>query len=217
MSSRYNSADIEVLSGLDPVKRRPGMYTDTSRPNHLAQEVVDNSIDEALAGHARTVEVTIYTDGSCEVSDDGRIGVVRDSNRQTARLGETSLQWLVVPTKVWCRQHDALVVDDARTAHADPNHRHASESDEVGQQCLGRDDCGLPLGLRDIDLGTSDHRSVKVGDDTDERPRGREIQTDEVAALTVDVEHRCGLARPRRGTSSEFDDEALLDEVADEI
>ena len=72
MSARYNAADIEVLSGLDPVKRRPGMYTDTSRPNHLAQEVVDNSVDEALAGHARTVEVTLFEDGSCEVSDDGR-------------------------------------------------------------------------------------------------------------------------------------------------
>ncbi len=72
MNSRYNAADIEVLSGLDPVKRRPGMYTDTTRPNHLAQEVVDNSIDEALAGHAKTIEVTLYSDGSCEVSDDGR-------------------------------------------------------------------------------------------------------------------------------------------------
>ncbi len=72
MSSRYNAADIEVLSGLDPVKRRPGMYTDTSRPNHLAQEVIDNAVDEALAGHARTVEVTLFRDGSCEVSDDGR-------------------------------------------------------------------------------------------------------------------------------------------------
>ena len=72
MSSRYNSADIEVLSGLDPVKRRPGMYTDTTRPNHLAQEVVDNSVDEALAGHAKTVEVSLYEDGSCEVADDGR-------------------------------------------------------------------------------------------------------------------------------------------------
>jgi len=72
MNSRYNAADIEVLSGLDPVKRRPGMYTDTTRPNHLAQEVVDNSIDEALAGHAKTVEVTLYANGSCEVSDDGR-------------------------------------------------------------------------------------------------------------------------------------------------
>src|SRR5690606_11048713 len=69
--SRYNAADNEVLSGLDPVKRRPGMYTDTSRPNHLAQEVIDNAVDEALAGHARTVEVTLYRDGSCEVSDDG--------------------------------------------------------------------------------------------------------------------------------------------------
>jgi len=60
MSSRYNAADIEVLSGLDPVKRRPGMYTDTSRPNHLAQEVIDNAVDEALAGHARTIEVSLY-------------------------------------------------------------------------------------------------------------------------------------------------------------
>jgi topoisomerase-4 subunit B len=72
MSSRYNAADIEVLSGLDPVKRRPGMYTDTTRPNHLAQEVIDNAVDEALAGHARTVEVTLFADGSCEVNDDGR-------------------------------------------------------------------------------------------------------------------------------------------------
>ena len=72
MSSRYDAADIEVLSGLDPVKRRPGMYTDTARPNHLAQEVIDNAVDEALAGHARAISVTLYRDGSCEVSDDGR-------------------------------------------------------------------------------------------------------------------------------------------------
>ena len=72
MSSRYSAADIEVLSGLDPVKRRPGMYTDTSRPNHLVQEVVDNSVDEALAGHAGTIEVTLHADGSVSVSDDGR-------------------------------------------------------------------------------------------------------------------------------------------------
>lgn len=72
MSSRYNAADIEVLSGLDPVKRRPGMYTDTSRPNHLAQEVIDNSVDEALAGHAKTIEVITHADGSVSVSDDGR-------------------------------------------------------------------------------------------------------------------------------------------------
>ncbi|MGY3039141.1 topoisomerase-4 subunit B [Rhodanobacter sp. TND4EL1] len=72
MSSRYNAADIEVLSGLDPVKRRPGMYTDTSRPNHLVQEVVDNSVDEALAGHAKTIEVVLHDDGSVSVSDDGR-------------------------------------------------------------------------------------------------------------------------------------------------
>ncbi|HEY0309687.1 MAG TPA: DNA topoisomerase IV subunit B [Luteimonas sp.] len=72
MSSRYDAADIEVLSGLDPVRRRPGMYTDTARPNHLAQEVIDNSVDEALAGHAREIEVVLRADGSCEVSDDGR-------------------------------------------------------------------------------------------------------------------------------------------------
>ncbi len=72
MSSRYNAADIEVLSGLDPVKRRPGMYTDTTRPKHLAQEVIDNAVDEALAGHATHIEVIVHTDGSVEVSDDGR-------------------------------------------------------------------------------------------------------------------------------------------------
>jgi topoisomerase-4 subunit B len=72
MSSRYDAADIEVLSGLDPVKRRPGMYTDTARPNHLAQEVVDNSVDEALAGHAKQIDVVLHADGSCSVADDGR-------------------------------------------------------------------------------------------------------------------------------------------------
>jgi len=72
MSSRYNAADIEVLSGLEPVKRRPGMYTDTSRPNHLVQEVVDNSVDEALSGHASAIDVIVHADGSIEVSDDGR-------------------------------------------------------------------------------------------------------------------------------------------------
>ena len=72
MNTRYDAADIEVLSGLDPVKRRPGMYTDTTRPNHLAQEVIDNSVDEALAGHAKTIDVTLHADGSVEVTDDGR-------------------------------------------------------------------------------------------------------------------------------------------------
>ncbi|MGC3980296.1 MAG: DNA topoisomerase IV subunit B [Steroidobacteraceae bacterium] len=72
MAQSYNAADIEVLSGLDPVRRRPGMYTDTSRPNHLAHEVIDNSVDEALAGHAKKIQVTVYKDGSLEVVDDGR-------------------------------------------------------------------------------------------------------------------------------------------------
>ncbi|EGG99282.1 Topoisomerase IV subunit B [gamma proteobacterium IMCC2047] len=68
----YNADSIEVLSGLDPVKRRPGMYTETTRPNHLAQEVIDNSIDEAMAGFARRVDVELHNDGSLSVSDDGR-------------------------------------------------------------------------------------------------------------------------------------------------
>lgn len=70
--SSYNAEDIEVLSGLEPVRRRPGMYTDTMRPNHLAQEVIDNSVDEALAGHAKSVEVILHKDQSVEVIDDGR-------------------------------------------------------------------------------------------------------------------------------------------------
>lgn len=68
----YTAEAIEVLSGLDPVRRRPGMYTDTSRPNHLAHEVVDNSVDEAIAGHAKFIDVTLHTDDSLEVVDDGR-------------------------------------------------------------------------------------------------------------------------------------------------
>jgi len=72
MAQSYTASDIEVLSGLDPVRRRPGMYTDTSRPNHLAHEVIDNSVDEALSGHAKRIDVVLYKDGSLEVADDGR-------------------------------------------------------------------------------------------------------------------------------------------------
>jgi topoisomerase-4 subunit B len=72
MSTAYDAAAIEVLSGLDPVRKRPGMYTDTTRPNHLAQEVIDNSVDEAMAGHATRLDVTVYKDGSLEVRDNGR-------------------------------------------------------------------------------------------------------------------------------------------------
>ena len=72
MSTQYNSDAIEVLNGLDPVKRRPGMYTDTTRPNHLSQEVIDNSVDEALGGHASSIKVILHEDQSLEVVDDGR-------------------------------------------------------------------------------------------------------------------------------------------------
>lgn len=69
---KYNAESIEVLSGLEPVRKRPGMYTDTTRPNHLAQEVIDNGVDEAIAGFANRIEVTLHKDGSVEVSDNGR-------------------------------------------------------------------------------------------------------------------------------------------------
>jgi topoisomerase-4 subunit B len=72
MSSQYDAASIEVLSGLEPVRKRPGMYTQTERPNHLAQEVIDNSVDEAIAGYATTIDVILSKDGSLQVSDDGR-------------------------------------------------------------------------------------------------------------------------------------------------
>lgn len=70
--SSYNAVDIEILKGLDPVRHRPGMYTDTTRPNHLGQEVIDNSVDEAIAGHAKHIQVILHEDQSLEVIDDGR-------------------------------------------------------------------------------------------------------------------------------------------------
>src|SRR5579872_5234457 len=68
----YNATSIEVLSGLEPVRKRPGMYTDTTRPNHLAQEVIDNSVDEAIGGFANRIVVILHKDGAVEVSDNGR-------------------------------------------------------------------------------------------------------------------------------------------------
>lgn len=72
MSSDYDSSAIEVLTGLEPVRKRPGMYTSTERPNHLVQEVVDNSVDEAISGYCKKIDVTLFKDGSVEVRDDGR-------------------------------------------------------------------------------------------------------------------------------------------------
>jgi topoisomerase-4 subunit B len=70
--TKYNADAIEVLTGLEPVRKRPGMYTDTTRPNHLAQEVIDNSVDEALAGHCSQIDVVLHSDGAVSVTDDGR-------------------------------------------------------------------------------------------------------------------------------------------------
>ena len=70
--NNYTAQSIEVLSGLDPVRKRPGMYTDTTRPNHLAQEVIDNSVDEAVSGYATQIEVELFKDGSMQVKDNGR-------------------------------------------------------------------------------------------------------------------------------------------------
>lgn len=72
MSTAYDSSAIEVLTGLEPVRRRPGMYTETERPNHMAQEVVDNSVDEAIVGQAKKIDVVMHKDGSLSVTDDGR-------------------------------------------------------------------------------------------------------------------------------------------------
>jgi topoisomerase-4 subunit B len=72
MTTTYDSSAIEVLTGLEPVRRRPGMYTATERPNHLAQEVIDNSADEAIAGYCDEITVTLHDDGSLSVTDNGR-------------------------------------------------------------------------------------------------------------------------------------------------
>ncbi len=72
MSYAYEASSIEVLSGLEPVRKRPGMYTDTETPNHLAMEVVDNAVDEVLAGYASEIQICLYQDGSLSVADNGR-------------------------------------------------------------------------------------------------------------------------------------------------
>jgi topoisomerase-4 subunit B len=81
MATTYTASAIEVLTGLEPVRKRPGMYTQTERPNHLAQEVVDNSVDEAIAGHASEVLVVLHKDGSVSVSDNGR-GMPVDKHKE---------------------------------------------------------------------------------------------------------------------------------------
>lgn len=84
--SEYTAESIEVLTGLEPVRKRPGMYTDTQRPNHLAQEVIDNSVDEALAGHADLIEVVLHKDQSLTASDNGR-GMPVDMHPEQGKPG----------------------------------------------------------------------------------------------------------------------------------
>ena len=84
--SQYTAQSLEVLEGLEPVRRRPGMYTDTTRPNHLAQEVIDNSVDEALAGYAKNITVQLHADGSLSVEDDGR-GMPTDIHPEFGQSG----------------------------------------------------------------------------------------------------------------------------------
>lgn len=84
--SQYNAQSLEVLEGLEPVRRRPGMYTDTTRPNHLAQEVIDNSVDEALGGYAKVIKVQLHSDGSLSVEDDGR-GMPTDIHPEYGQSG----------------------------------------------------------------------------------------------------------------------------------
>ncbi|MDH3514435.1 MAG: DNA topoisomerase IV subunit B [Gammaproteobacteria bacterium] len=86
MSAAYDSSAIEVLTGLEPVRRRPGMYTQTERPNHLAQEVIDNSVDEAIAGHCSAIDVTLHSDGSLSVADNGR-GMPVDKHKEEGVSG----------------------------------------------------------------------------------------------------------------------------------
>ena len=81
MNQKYDASALEVLTGLDPVRKRPGMYTETERPNHLAQEVIDNSIDEAISGYAKAIGVILHADGSLTVADDGR-GMPVDVHRE---------------------------------------------------------------------------------------------------------------------------------------
>ncbi|MHC4880921.1 MAG: ATP-binding protein, partial [Planctomycetota bacterium] len=86
MSAVYDSSAIEVLTGLEPVRKRPGMYTQTERPNHLVQEVVDNSVDEAIAGHASVIQVVLHDDDSATVADNGR-GMPVDLHREEKVTG----------------------------------------------------------------------------------------------------------------------------------
>jgi topoisomerase-4 subunit B len=95
--SNYDASSIEVLTGLEPVKKRPGMYTETERPNHLIHEVMDNSVDEAVSGYATQINVVLHPDGSVSVEDNGR-GIPVDIH---PKEGVTALEVILTKLHAW--------------------------------------------------------------------------------------------------------------------
>jgi hypothetical protein len=96
-AAEYSEASIRVLKGLEPVKQRPGMYTRTENPLHIVQEVIDNAADEGLGGHASRIDVTLHTDGSMTVDDDGR-GIPVGLHPEEGVLVASSIRVLAAPT-----------------------------------------------------------------------------------------------------------------------
>ncbi len=160
MASSYTASDIEVLSGLDPVRRRPGMYTDTTRPNHLAHEVIDNSVDEALAGHCGHIRVSLFKDGSVEVEDDGR-GMPVDIHPKE-KISGVEL--------ILTRLH-------AGGKFNDKNYQHSGGLHGVGVSVVNalstRLDCWVRRGGREYHIGFADGRLASKLEVTGEVPKSR--------------------------------------------
>ncbi len=160
MASTYTASDIEVLSGLDPVRRRPGMYTDTTRPNHLAHEVIDNSVDEALAGHCKHIAVTLFKDGSLQVEDDGR-GMPVDIHPKEKVSGVEL---------ILTRLH-------AGGKFNDKTYQHAGGLHGVGVSVVNalskRLECWVRRGGKEYNMGFKDGRAVSKLEVVGEVPKSR--------------------------------------------